>query len=104
MREDAFPIEIVGIGRTEITIAWDDGSETRHDARDLRLSCRCAQCTDEWSGERLIDSGRVPWPLHCSHIEMVGNYGIRFTWSDGHNLGIFRLSELRSPALDGSES
>ena len=94
--DDAFPIEIIGLGRSEITIHWDDGAETRYDARKLRLACRCAQCVEEWSGKRLIDSSKVPWPLHCAHIEMVGNYGIRFTWSDGHDLGIYRLRELRT--------
>ena len=97
----AFPIEIVGIGRTEIVIRWDDGAETRHDARRMRLACRCAQCVEEWSGKRLIESSKVPWPLHCLAIEMVGNYGLRFTWSDGHDLGIVRLRELRASAGPG---
>jgi ATP-binding protein involved in chromosome partitioning len=92
----AFPVEIVGIGRTEITIRWDDGLETRHDARRMRLACRCAMCVEEWTGKRLLDSTKVPWPLHCVGIEMVGNYGLRFTWSDGHDLGIVRLRELRA--------
>jgi ATP-binding protein involved in chromosome partitioning len=94
----AFPVEIVGLGRTEVVIRWDDGAETRHDARRLRLSCRCAQCVEEWSGRRLVDSSKVPWPLHCQRIELVGNYGIRFAWSDGHDLGIYRLKDLRSTA------
>ena len=94
--QSAFPVEIVGIGRTEISFRWDDGVETRHDARRMRLACRCAQCVEEWSGKRLIDSSKVPWPLHCAGIEMVGNYGLRFTWSDGHDLGITRLRELRA--------
>jgi len=95
-QSQAFPVEIVGIGRTEITIRWDDDSETRYDARELRLDCGCARCVDEVSGKRIIDPNKVPWPLHCTHIEMVGNYGIRFSWSDGHDMGIYRLSTLRA--------
>jgi DUF971 family protein len=30
------------------------------------------------------------------HAELVGNYAIRFRWSDGHDTGIFDFRFLRS--------
>jgi len=91
-----FPMEIVGLGRDSVTIQWDDNHVSTWKARDLRLACRCAECIEEMTGKRLLDPAKVPWPLHCEQIELVGNYGLQFVWSDGHGTGIFRLRDLRA--------
>ncbi|MEK6608467.1 MAG: DUF971 domain-containing protein [Myxococcota bacterium] len=91
-----FPVEIIGLKRDTLTIRWDDDHVSAWSARDLRLQCRCAECIDEVTGKKVLDANKVPWPLHCEHIEMVGNYGVRFAWSDGHHTGIFRLRDLRA--------
>jgi len=77
-----------------LTVAWSNGHHGRHRVRALRLACRCAQCVDEWSGERTLDPDRVPPEVRPLRIEPVGLYGIQIEWSDGHGTGIFTWETL----------
>jgi DUF971 family protein len=89
------PEEIVGLLRSKITLTWSDGHVTIYPARDLRLACRCAGCVEEMSGRPLLDPARVPDNVRANAIDLVGQYAISITWSDGHNTGIYRFRELR---------
>jgi DUF971 family protein len=90
------PIEIVGLGKPELRIVWDEGDEDRWTARELRLRCTCASCVHEFTGEKLLDPATVPADLRVAQMELVGNYGIRITYSDGHGTGIYRFAQLRA--------
>lgn len=89
------PQEIVGLNRKEITLVWEDEHRTTYSARDLRLRCRCASCIEEWSGQPLLDPGKVPADVVAQHIELVGQYAINIKWSDGHQTGIYKFRDLR---------
>ena len=89
------PEEIVGLLRSNITIKWPDGHETRYRARDLRLACRCAMCIEETSGRPLLDPAVVPERVQAKRIELVGQYAISIEWSDGHSTGIYNFRDLR---------
>ena len=88
------PIEIVGLGRPEVRVVWDEGHEGIYPVRGLRLRCRCAHCVDELSGAPLLDPAKIPAEVLASRIELVGTYGIRIDFSDGHGTGIFRFQDL----------
>lgn len=88
------PIEIVGLGREEVTLVWDEGHEARFDARALRLRCGCAYCIDEMTGRPLLDPATVPEKIHVKTLELVGNYGVQIGFSDGHDTGIYRFNDL----------
>ncbi|MEZ4364752.1 MAG: DUF971 domain-containing protein [Kofleriaceae bacterium] len=90
------PLEIVGLGRAEVTFAWDDADDTRDgwSARELRLRCTCAHCQSEATGERLLDPATVPADLSVKDMHLVGNYGVGIQFSDGHGTGIYRFREL----------
>ena len=92
----AMPEEIVGLLRSNITIKWPDGHETRYRARDLRLACRCAMCIEETSGRPLLDPAVVPERVQAKRIELVGQYAISIEWSDGHSTGIYNFRDLRA--------
>jgi DUF971 family protein len=96
------PIEIVGLGKPEVRIVWDEGDEDIWSARDLRLRCSCAHCVHEFSGEKLLDPATIPADLVVQTMNLVGNYGLNIGFSDGHNTGIYRFEELYSnrPARD----
>jgi DUF971 family protein len=94
------PIEIVGLGKPEVRIVWDEGDEDRWTARGLRLRCTCASCVHEFTGEKLLDPATVPADLRVSSMELVGNYGIRITYSDGHGTGIYRFDQLHADRAD----
>lgn len=83
-------------------IEWKDGVVHEYAARDLRLSCPCANCIEEGTGRALLDPGTVAKNILLLTSELVGRYGLTFVWSDGHKTGIFawpllyELGSLRS--------
>ena len=88
------PIEIVGLNRPDLTIHWDETSQSTYKARDLRLSCRCAHCIEEMTGRPLLDPHTVPDVITITNLDLVGTYGIQIRFSDGHGTGIFRFEDL----------
>lgn len=89
------PLEIVGLGKSEVRFVWDDDDEDLWPARALRLRCTCALCQSELTGERILDPSTVPEDLTVTHMELVGNYGLNVHFSDGHTTGIYRFAFLR---------
>ena len=82
---------------TGVEIEWKDGHRSRYSFPFLRDACPCALCDDERSKD-----GRQPGELPIYHAparpvkaEPVGKYAIRFTWSDGHEHGIYSWDFLR---------
>ena len=89
------PVEIIGLNRETITFVWEDDHRSEFRARDIRLACRCALCVDEWTRQPILDPASVPPNLTAKAIEIVGNYGMSVTWSDGHAMGIYHFRDLR---------
>ena len=81
--------------RGDFLIQWDAGHEGIYSARMLRLACPCAACREEMSGRPLLDPARVPEDIDGVSVQLVGQYGIRIDWSDGHNTGIYTYQLLR---------
>ena len=80
-----------------LRIQWDrSGPETTLAARDLRLACPCAGCKEEMTGRPILEPATVPVDIHPLSVELVGAYGIRVRWSDGHATGIYTFASLRS--------
>ena len=80
-----------------VRIEWDrSGHETFLGARDLRLACPCAGCKEEMTGRPLLNPETVPGDVRPVAVALVGAYGIRVTWSDGHATGIYTYELLRS--------
>lgn len=78
-----------------LVIDWDgQGHEAAYPARALRLSCPCAECVDEMSGRPVLDPGRIAADLRLVAVALVGTYGLRVTFSDGHAMGIFTFERL----------
>ena len=65
-------------------------------ARELRLACPCAGCREELSGRPLLDPAGVPADVRALAVALVGAYGIRVTWSDGHATGIYTFDNLHA--------
>ncbi len=83
-------------GRT-IEIEWDEhGHVGDFPARALRIACRCASCQEEMSGRPLLDPASVPSDVRAVALKLVGGYAVHFSWSDGHDTGIYPWDYLRS--------
>lgn len=76
-------------------IDWSDGHAGVYPVRYLRQHCPCAACTDEWTGELKLKADDVPLLMMVQDMEPVGRYAIRFTFSDGHDTGIYSFAFLR---------
>jgi DUF971 family protein len=80
-----------------ILIEWDTaGHEAWFPARALRLACPCAACVDEMSGRALLDAASIPDDVRPASLALVGAYGLRVQWSDGHGTGIYTFQRLLS--------
>ncbi len=91
------PLEIGRANEHDVRVRWNDGRETIFPARFLRLSCPCAACVEEMTGQRVVQESSIPADVHPLSIHPVGRYAIHILWSDGHNTGIYTwewLNEL----------
>ncbi len=78
----------------QIVLKWTEEHETAIPSRTLRLGCHCAQCRNEMTGEPVLDPETVPEDVKPMTIELVGAYGFRVDWSDGHGTGIYTYESL----------
>lgn len=78
-----------------IQIDWQErGHSAFYPARALRLACPCAACVEEMTGKPLLDPATVPGDVHPLALSLVGAYGLRVHWSDGHGTGIYTFAHL----------
>jgi ATP-binding protein involved in chromosome partitioning len=78
-----------------LLLEWDQsGHLALYKARELRLSCPCAECVEEMSGRRLLQPESVPIDIRPVSIALVGSYGLKVNWSDGHGTGIYTFERL----------
>ncbi len=90
---------------TGVNIDWNDGHSSHYDFVYLRDACPCAMCNEERekSGRRPGESpklapGALPMFKAAARpvsAEGVGKYAIKFSWNDGHDLGIYSWKLLR---------
>jgi DUF971 family protein len=78
-----------------IRITWEAGHVGEYGYVDLRNRCECAACKDEWTGARILDPASIPADLSLKDMKLVGHYAVQFSWSDGHDTGLFTWERLR---------
>ncbi len=91
------PVDVQVIG-SEVAIRWDDGRESYITFATLRANSPSA----EVKGERDIFGhqygGEAPRDYRGVSVmgwERVGNYALRFDFSDGHRTGLYTYELLR---------
>ncbi len=78
-----------------VLIEWEQGAhQALYPARDLRLACGCAVCVDEMTGRPRLDAAKIPSDIRPLSVALVGTYGLRVQWSDGHGTGIYTFERL----------
>ena len=94
------PTNIQLIGH-EVAIVWDDGAESYFDFEKLRAASPSA----ETSGERDIFGNQYGGGgvkkfsgVRVTGWDIIGNYAVRFDFSDGHRTGLYSYDYLRKLA------
>jgi len=84
----------------QVVVVWGDGHESYFPGPELRKACSCAACRGE---KHLFGKATLPTlaPLRPeaflpAAVAPVGNYGLKVTWGDGHDHGIYDIGELRA--------
>ena len=93
-------IKSMAIFMEELSIEWEAGPSQSIFLSTLRKACPCAGCGGET--DALGNTYRVQQDKYkassfqISRYEVVGLYGVRFFWKDGHRDGIYTFPLLRS--------
>jgi DUF971 family protein len=88
-------VQLVG---NEVAILWDDGAETYFDFEHLRAASPSAETQGERDilGVQYGGDGPRKFPgVTVVGWERVGNYALRFDFSDGHRTGLYSFDYLR---------
>jgi len=88
-------IQLIG---NEVAIAWNDGHESYFAAEMLRAVSPSAANVGETDilGQTHGGDFRTEFPgVTVQGWEIVGNYAVRFDFSDGHRTGIYSYAYLR---------
>ncbi len=94
-RQTIEPRQISQESNSLLRITWADGRVCQYEAALLRRACPCAQCVDEWTGERTLKPQAISDEIEISDLNLVGRYALTFRWSDGHETGIYSFQYLR---------
>ncbi len=94
------PVLVQIIGQ-EIAIAWADGAESYFTFERLRAASPSAANIGERDilGNKYGGDGKKQFPgVRVTGWEQVGNYALRFEFSDGHRTGLYSYDYLRQLA------
>ena len=76
-------------------MSWDNGDRVSVSNRDLRLSCQCALCINEMTGEKILKERDIKNDIAPTAISPLGNYAISITWNDRHSSGIYPYKAIK---------
>jgi len=96
-------VQIIG---NEVAISWSDGQETFFKAEHLRAASPSADNRGEKDifGQQYGGGGGPFGGVGVLGWERVGNYALRFDFSDGHRTGLYSYDYLRKLAAEQKES
>ena len=87
----------------KLTVAWQDGLVCDYPLVLLRKMCPCAACKETREAEKtrprtslsVLPETFVSGNPTVVDAQLVGNYALKVTWSDGHDTGIYSFQYLR---------
>ncbi len=94
------PVNIQLIGQ-EVAIVWDDGTESYYPFAKLRAASPSAETAGERDifGTQYGGGGKHDYSsVEVRSWEQIGNYAIRFDFSDGHRTGLYAYDYLKNLA------
>ena len=92
--DDIYPTELqLKQAEEMLYVTWSDGHKTPFTLSYIRGWCPCAKCQGHFTRELHFQESVNPV---LEDVTPVGNYGMKLTWGDGHDSGIYSFDELRS--------
>ena len=91
-------VQLIG---QEVAILWDDGRESYFNVEKLRAASPSASNIGERDILGVRHGGDGPKRFSGVQVlgwERVGNYALRFDFSDGHRTGLYSFDYLRALA------
>jgi ATP-binding protein involved in chromosome partitioning len=79
----------VDFDAARIQLTWPEGRSVAIANLELRANCRCANCVNEFTGERTNRRDAIRPDIKAEEVRTVGNYAISVKWNDGHSTGLF---------------
>ena len=93
-------IKTISIFINDLAIVWSNGTQSLVKLKPLRFACPCAGCSGENDAlgnvYKGIEKAYSEDSFKISQYEMIGRYGVRFFWKDGHHDGIYTFNLLAS--------
>ncbi len=82
----------------QLFFVWEDGHESQYTMSYLRRKCPCAECKNlrEQSPDKTLELEHLDHSVFIKDYVQMGNYALRFYFSDEHHDGIFAYDYLRS--------
>lgn len=85
---------------TTVALTWSDGHASTISVQSLRDACPCAGC----KGETVLlhtyippeQDLATPGRYKLAGAAVVGNYALKLTWGDGHDMGMYTWEHLLS--------
>ncbi|WP_068467376.1 DUF971 domain-containing protein [Candidatus Protochlamydia phocaeensis] len=96
------PLAIHGITQEDnhtFSITWSDGQKQRFRLSDLQRVCPCANCVDEHTGKRRMDSTIIRDDVRATAIRSVGRYALQIQFTSGCSTGIYSFDMLRKMGI-----
>lgn len=76
-----------------LALRWDDGLQSELSAELLRTHSPSAEVQGHGGGPPVLVTGKKD--VGFVRMDPVGNYGVKITFDDGHDSGIFSWDNLR---------
>ena len=77
-------------------IVWSDNVQQDFRLSHLQKQCPCANCVDENTGKRIVDSSKIREDLKAISIRTIGRYALQIHFSSGCSTGIYTFDMLRN--------
>lgn len=96
------PLSIDLDRQTELRIRWSDQTTSVVPLAQLRRACPCAACRTQRDEAQqagnlpvIAGGGKQADMTTADSAELVGRYGLRIHWADGHSTGVYEYGLLR---------
>ena len=95
-----WPLELsLSPNKAILTVSFNTGDVFHLDAELLRVEAPSADVQGHGADQKQTPHGKRYVTIH--HIEPVGHYAVRLTFSDGHNTGLYSWEVLHKFGTSG---